>query len=153
MKGLLDLLGVDLANLINTRKVQGVAVDKDDLILDPQLILPPPHIRGNVTAVRLQGNDIVQIFGTPQASNFAAKETGNYMAYRDSDLRFGKLIMDQADLTLLDMDPQDPFDFYLDHYTEQLVAGYTKTTPEFGLRVYTRDYNKLRKPAPASRYH
>jgi hypothetical protein len=153
VKGLLDLLGVDLANLINTRKVQGVAVDKDDLILDPQSILPPPHIRGNVTAVRLQGNDIVQIFGTPQASNFAAKETGNYMAYRDSDLRFGKLIMDQADLTLLDMDPQDPFDFYLDHYKEQLVAGYTKTTPEFGLRVYTRDYNKLRKPAPASRYH
>ena len=153
VKGLLDLLGVDLANLINTRKVQGVAVDKDDLILDPQLILPPPHIRGRVTAVRLQGNDIVQVFGTPQGSNFAAKETGNYMAYRDSDLRFGKLIMDQADLTLLDMDPQDPFDFYLDHYKEQLVAGYTKTTPEFGLRVYTRDYNKLKKTAPASRYH
>lgn len=75
------------------------------------------------------------------------------MAYRNSDLRFGKLIMDQADLTLLDMDPQDPFDFYLDHYKEQLVAGYTKTTPEFGLRVYTRDYNKLRKHAADNRYH
>ncbi len=74
VKGLLDLLGVDLANLINTRKVQGVSVDKDDLILDPQEILPPPHIRGRVTAVRLQGNDIVQVFGTPQPSNFAAKE-------------------------------------------------------------------------------
>jgi len=153
VKGLLDLLGVDLANLINTRKVQGVSVDKDDLILDPQEILPPPHIRGKVTTVRLQGNEIVQVFGTAQRSNFAAEERGNYMAYRDSDLRFGKLIMDQADLTLLDMDPQDPFDFYLDHYKEQLVAGYTKTTPEFGLRVYTRDYNKLRKHAPENQYH
>ena len=153
VKGLLDLLGVDLANLINTRKVQGVSVDKDDLILDPQEILPPPHIRGKVTTVRLQGNEIVQVFGTAQRSNFAAEETGNYMAYRDSDLRFGRLIMDQADLTLLDMDPQDPFDFYLDHYKEQLVAGYTKTTPEFGLRVYTRDYNKLRKHAADNRYH
>jgi hypothetical protein len=153
VKGLLDLLGVDLANLINTRKVQGVFVDKDDLILDPQEILPPPHIRGKVTTVRLQGNEIVQVFGTAQRSNFAAEETGNYMAYRDSDLRFGRLIMDQADLTLLDMDPQDPFDFYLDHYKEQLVAGYTKTTPEFGLRVYTRDYNKLRKHAADNRYH
>jgi hypothetical protein len=46
-------------------------------------------------------------------------------------------------LILIDMDPRDPFDFYFDHYTEQLVAGYTKTTPEFGLRVYARDYNKL----------
>jgi hypothetical protein len=151
VKGLLDLLGVDLANLINTRKVQGVSVDKDDLILDPQEILPPPHIRGKVTTVRLQGNEIVEVFGTAQRSNFAAEERGNYMAYRDSDLRFGKLIMDQADLTLLDMDPQDPFDFYLDHYKEQLVAGYTKTTPAFGLRVYTRDYNKLRKHAPDNR--
>jgi hypothetical protein len=65
------------------------------------------------------------------------------MAYRGSDLRFGKLTMNDADLILIDMDPRDPFDFYLDHYTEQLVAGYTKTTPDFGLRVYVRDYNKL----------
>ena len=153
VKGLLDLMGVSLANLINTKKVQGVSVDKDDLILNPQEILPPPQIRGNVTAVRLQGNDIVQTFGTPPGVNFAAKQTGNYMAYRDGDLRFGKLTMNQADLILLDMDPQDPFDFFIDHYKDQLVAGYTKTTADFGLRVYTRDYNKLqgRRAASASR--
>ena len=74
MKGLLDLLGLDLANLINTKKVQGVSTDKDDLILNPQEILPPPHIRGAVTAVRLQGNEIVQVFGTQEASSFAAKQ-------------------------------------------------------------------------------
>jgi hypothetical protein len=78
-----------------------------------------------------------------QASNFAARQAGNYMAYRGSDLRFGKLTMNQSDLVLIDMDPHDPFDFYLDHYKEQLVAGYSKTTPDFGLRVYARDYNKL----------
>ena len=150
VKGLLDLLGLDLANLINTKKVQGVSTDKDDLILNPQEILPPPHIRGAVTAVRLQGNEIVQVFGTLEASSFAAKQPGNYMAYHGSDLRFGKLVMNDSDLILLDMDPQDPFDFYLDHYKEELVAGYTKTTPEFGLRVYTRDYNKLRNH-PSSR--
>jgi len=36
-----------------------------------------------------------------------------------------------------------PFDFYLSHYKEQLVTGYTEETPSFGLRVYMRDYNKL----------
>lgn len=144
VKGLMDLLGIDLARLINTRKVQGVTAEKDDLILDPEQILPPPRIEGKVTAVRVQRNEIVQVFGALQASNFAAKQPGNYMAYRDNDLRFGKLTMHQADLILIDMDPRDPFDFYLDHYVDQLVAGYTKTTPEFGLRVYTRDHNKLR---------
>jgi hypothetical protein len=146
VKGLLDLLGLDLANLISTKKVQGISVDKDDLLLNPQEIFPPPHIRGNITAIRIQGDDIVQVFGTLNASNFAAKQPGNYMAYHDNEIRFGKLVMNESDLILIDMDPKDPFDFYLDRYKDQLAAGYTKTTLDFGLRVYTRDYNKLHKP-------
>jgi hypothetical protein len=143
MKGLLDLLGLDLSRLINTQKVAGVTVEKDDVILDPEQILPPPHIKGRVTSVRIQGQEVVQVFGTPQPVGFAANQSGNYMAYRNNELQFGKLTMHAADLIMIDMDPRDPFDFYLDRYKDQLVAGYTKITPEFGLRVYTRDFNKL----------
>ncbi len=149
VKGLMDLLGIGFADVINTRRVQGVALEKDDLLLDPAEILPPPRIRGKVTAVRIQGNEIVQIFGTHVPANFASAEAGNYMAYRDNELSFGKLTMHDTDMVLIDMNPQDPFDFYLDHYKDQLVAGYSKTTPSFGLRVYMRDYNKLRKQAAA----
>ena len=67
----------------------------------------------------------------------------NYIAYRQNQRRFGKLTMSDTDMVLIDMDPNDPFDFYLEHYKEQLVAGYTKETPSFGLRVYMRDFNKL----------
>ena len=66
------------------------------------------------------------------------------MAYAGNRLQFGKLIMSDTDMILIDMDPKDPFDFYLDHYQEQLTAGYTKITPKFGLRVYMRDFEKLR---------
>lgn len=152
VKGLLDLVGLDLARLIDTRKSQGIALDKDDIILDPEKILPPPYIRGKVTAVRVQGNDIVQVFGSPQPANFAAKQPGNFMAFRHNEMRFGKLTMHDADLIMIDMDPGDPFDFFLDHYQEQLVAGYTKSTIQYGLRTYTRDYNKLknrRAPQPS----
>jgi hypothetical protein len=68
----------------------------------------------------------------------------NYMYYRGNQLRFGKLTMADTDMALIDMDPQDPFDFYLDRYKQQLVAGYTKETPTFGLRVFMRDFNKLK---------
>jgi hypothetical protein len=149
VKGLLDLLGVDLAKLINTNKVEGVSFDKDDLLLNPEKILPPPHIRGKVTAVKLQSDQIVQVFGSAESPGFAARLSGNYMAYRNNDLRFGKLTMSQTDMVLIDMDPADPFDFYLDHYKDQLVAGYSKTTPTFGLRVYMRDYDKLHKATAA----
>jgi len=57
--------------------------------------------------------------------------------------------MNDVDLILIDMDPNDPLDFYLDHYNEQLSAGYTKTTPDSGLRVFIKDFNKL-NPAKAS---
>ena len=67
------------------------------------------------------------------------------MSYQGNQLRFGKLTMSGADMILIDMDPGDPFDFYLDHYKEQLVPGYTKITPDFGLRVYMKDFNKLRQ--------
>lgn len=147
VKGILDLLGIDLARLINTNQVQGVSVDKDDILIDPQQILPPPHIHGTVTAVRIQGNDIVQVFGRPNAANFAPKQAGNFIAFRKGDMRFGKLTMHDSDLILIDMDPRDPFDFFLDHYQEQLVAGYTKSTPEFGLRAHARDYDKLHSKA------
>jgi hypothetical protein len=144
VKGLMDLLGIDIAGLIDTRKIHGITAEKDDLILDAEQIFPAPHIKGKVTAVRIQGNDIVLTFGSPQPSNFAAKQPGNYMAFRHSDMRFGKLTMHDADLIMIDMDPGDPFDFFLDHYQDQLVAGYTKSTPQYGLRAYTRDYNKLK---------
>ena len=150
VKGLMDLMGIEIADLISTRKVKGVTVEKDDLILDPQQIFPPPQIKGLVTAVRIQGNEIVLIFGSRQNSTFAAKLSGNFMAYRDNDLRFGKLTMHDTDMVLIDMDPRDPFDFFLDHYQDQLVAGYSKTIPGFGLRVFMRDYNKL-KATPAAR--
>ena len=67
------------------------------------------------------------------------------MAYRGAQVRFGKITMSDTDLVLIDMDPQDPFDFSLGQYKEQLVAGYTKTTPNFGLRVFMRDFNKVQK--------
>lgn len=155
VKGLMDLLGVEMSDLIKNGKVQGVRVENDDLILDPQTLLPPPHIAGPVTAVRLENNNIVQVF--QRAGNKSREmqiSATNYMAYRGNQLRFGKLTMSDTDLVLIDMDPKDPFDFYLDHYKEQVAAGYTKETLSFGLRVFMRDYNKLgRRTEQAAEKH
>jgi len=143
VKGLMDLLGLEVSDLINTQKVRGVRAEKDDLVLSPEQILPPPQIQGRVTGVKLKGDEIIQTFGGVTEEKGLQQQSGNYMAYRGAQLRFGKLTMSDTDMVLIDMDPQDPFDFYLDHYKEQLVAGYTKITPEFGLRVYMRDFDKL----------
>ena len=141
VKGLMDLLGETVAKLIDTRKVRGVRIEGDDLILIPAELFPPPHIQGKLRAIAIRGNEVFQEYGSSQAPSL--KISGNYMAYRGAQLRFGKLTMSDTDLTLIDLNPEDPFDFYLDHYKDQLLAGYTKTLPSFGLRSYFRDYNKL----------
>ncbi len=145
VKGLMDLLGLKSAQLINTDKVRGVRLDGNDLILDPALLLPPPRITGRVTEVQVQGDHILQVFGTRPPAGVTSPHSGNYMAYRGAQVRFGKITMSDTDLVLIDMDPQDPFDFSLEHYKEQLLAGYTKTTPDFGLRAFMRDFNKVQK--------
>ncbi|HWX54737.1 MAG TPA: hypothetical protein VN176_09120 [Verrucomicrobiae bacterium] len=144
VQGLMDLFGVEVADLIKTGKVRGVQVEKDDLILDTEQVLPPPHIVGKVTKIHLENDNIVQVFGGLEAYHWAPAPAKNYMAYRGNRLRFGKLTMDDTDMVLIDNDARDPFDFYLDRYPEQLEAGYTKITKNFGLRVFMVDFNKLK---------
>jgi hypothetical protein len=147
VKGLMDLLGIKLADVVNTKKLQGIRAEGDDLLLTPA-IFPPPKIKGKVTAIRIEGNSVVQVYGTGKRSPANDANPGeNYMSYQGARLKFGKLTMDDTDLVLLDMDPADPFDFELSHYKDQLVAGYSKTTPSSGLRVYMRDYSKLKSEA------
>jgi hypothetical protein len=144
VKKIMGLFGLEMSDLIKNGKIPGVETHEDDLILDPALVFPPPHMHGKVTAIRIEGDSIVLAFGdnNKQGKNLQA---GNYMYYRGNRLAFGKLLMTAADMNLIDMDSADPFDFYLDHYKEQLTAGYTKITPTFGLHVYMRDFNKLNK--------
>jgi hypothetical protein len=138
----MDLLGENIAKMVDTRKVRGLRADKDDLILNPEELFPPPHLKGKVSSIAIRGNEIVLKYGGQSVPSL--KMSGNYMAYRGARLRFGKLTMTNTDLMLIDMDPQDPLDFYLDYYWGQLAAGYTKITPTFGLRTYCRDYDKLK---------
>ena len=149
VKGLMDMLGLDTEKLLDTKKVAGVSVDKDDLILDPQYILPPPQLHGRLTSVKIVNGEIVLAFGDMEGkgsepaltNNCAAR---NYLQFKGGSVRFGNLTMEPADLLLMDMESAGPFDFAIDHYKEQLVAGYSKMTPQGGLCVHMPDYDKIK---------
>jgi hypothetical protein len=59
--------------------------------------------------------------------------------------------MARTDLELVDKDPKDPFDFSVDHWSEQLVAGYSRTTASRGLKAHMPDYADLRARRAAPR--
>jgi hypothetical protein len=60
--------------------------------------------------------------------------------------------MHDADLMIVDANPQDPFDFYLDQYNAQLVAGYEKNTPDHGLIVVMQDWRRTPPLPPETRH-
>jgi hypothetical protein len=156
VKGLMDLLGLDTQKMLNTKKVEGISADKDDLVLDPETILPPPQLHGHLTSLKIENGAIDLTFGpemgkaapAPISESCGAR---NYLHFKGGSVRFGKLTMSDTDLELVDASPADPFDFAIDHYTEQLMAGYSKTTRAGGLCVHMPDYDKLKQPANAKK--
>lgn len=149
VKRLMDSLGLHTSSLLNTKNVDGVTVDHDDLIFDLSKILPPPSIHGQLTSVEVRGNALALEFSSPgrEQADAAPISQGcrgrNFLAFRGGTIRFGKLTMTDADLELLDSTPDDPFDFSIDRYQEQLTSGFSKTMDNGGLCVHMPDLDKI----------
>jgi hypothetical protein len=143
---LMRAFGLSLQKILNLSKAKGVTVKGNDLFLDPVKILPPPAIEGHATAIRIDGDQLVQTFGTLAASTpLPPPDTtaSAYMFYKGGTLRFGKLMMLDAEMQIVDLRPTGFFNFDLDRYKEQLVAGYERTLPSDGLLVYMLGVDKL----------
>jgi hypothetical protein len=145
-KGLMDVFGLKLENLVDLKARRGFAIDGNDIVIAPAQVLPPPEIQGRVTRVEVRDNRLFQVI---EDGRTAAPLTPpdprapNYLYFSGSDIQFGKLTMHDADLQLIDADPKDPFDFYPARYARQLVAGYSKSTPAGGLETFMPDYGDI----------
>jgi hypothetical protein len=144
MGGLMNLLHIELDDLVKSDRPRGFETEGDDLLLLPDRLLPDPKITGRLTAIRIEGDRIVERFG-PSAPAHATGGEKNYMYYRGNQLRFGRLTMTDTDLRLIDADPSDPFDFSPREYVAQLVAGYSKNAADGSLRVYMPDLHDAKK--------
>lgn len=147
------LLGLDLEEAVDLDQAQGVRAEGNDLYLDPNRLLPPPRIEGNIASIEIRDGRLVQYFGPDaRATVQSSAEEGfdrNFMHFTGGTLGFGKLRMIDADLRVVDMDADDPFDFSLAEYQEQLVAGMSRTTEKLGLDVFMPDLDDLHRKSAA----
>ena len=146
---LMKFLGLSLEKLLDLKGATGATVHGNDIFLDPAKILPPPTIEGRMVSVRIDGDEVVQVFGRTEPHErlhaLVPPDTKapNYMFYRGGTLRFGRLLMLDAEMQIVDLDPEDVFRFDLSRYNAQLVAGYERTLVDGGLEVWMRDVDKL----------
>jgi hypothetical protein len=146
VKPIMKLFRFEMDDLVRVAPGTGVVADGNDLLLDPALLLPAPSVRGPLTGVRIERGQLVQTFGRGPARPIASRELApNHIYWRGNQLSFGKLMMSGTDLELVDMDPADPFDFSIDHWNAQLVAGYSKTMADRSLKAFMPDYNDLQR--------
>jgi hypothetical protein len=151
VKPLMKVFGIEMDDLVKVKPGRGLLVENDDLILDPEQLVPPPKIRGKVTAVRVTRDALVQTFGSGDRRRITPLAVSeNYIYWKGGELRFGKLTMADTDLELIDDDPRDPFDLSVEHWNDQLVAGHSKTTTARGLKTHVPDYDDLKSPVSAS---
>ena len=152
MKPLMKIFSIEMDDLLKVKPGKGVVVRDNDLILDPSLLLPAPSMRGAITNARIEGDMIVQTFGDGAIRHLSPPPVSkNFIYWRGGSLSFGKLTMTATDLELVDMDPKDAFDFNVEHWNDQLVAGYSKTTSVRGLKAHMPDYEDLKRPAATKR--
>jgi hypothetical protein len=153
VSGLMGAFGIEIDDLIKSGKVPGVSTEENDLVFDLEQMLPAPRIEGKVTRVRVEPNTIVYtIARDPNGARDAKtasdgkpmpKLRGNYMEFLVDRMVVGKFTMENCDIVILDSDPSDPLDFFLDRYKEQLAAGSLKIGTNSQVRAYIKDYGKL----------
>jgi hypothetical protein len=142
LKGLLGGFHVELSDLAHMSNIPGVQIVDNDVIFDTQKLLPPPHIHGQLTSVRVSTPDIEVIYGNAGNDETRLVQWHNFLRLSGGTLDFGKLTMHHVDLTMIDAS-QDPwFDLDLVNYQAQLVNGYTRMTAQAGLEIFMPDLDE-----------
>ena len=151
MKGLLGGFHIQLSDLVHESNTPGIQISGNTLVFDTQKLLPPPHIRGHLTSIRVRVPDLEVIYGDAPNDEAKLAQWHNFLRLRGGTLDFGKLTMHDVDLTMIDASDDPWFDLDLVHYQDQLVNGYTRITPQKGLEIFMPDLDghTLKKASPS----
>lgn len=142
-KGLLGGMNVNISSLFHPGDIPGVEVKGNDIFLDTAKAVPPPHIRGQLTSVRIVNPDFEQIYGNAQEDLTRVAQWRNYLQLQGGTIDFGKLTMRHVDLIMVDLSDNAWFDLDLTNYQAQLVNGYTRMTPQAGLQIFMPSLDQI----------
>jgi hypothetical protein len=134
---------VQLNDVFDPKGLEGVQVAENDIFLDTQKLLPPPHIRGRLTGVRIVLPDLEEVYGNAARDVERVEQWRNFLRLKSGSLDFGRLTMSPVDIIMVDLSNDAWFDLDLADYQKQIVNGYTRMTPEAGLQIFMPDLDSL----------
>jgi hypothetical protein len=149
VKGVLGALHVSAADLVKSN-IAGVEITGNDILLDTQTLLPPPHIRGRLTQVRIDSPDLEAVYGNAAEDVERAELWRNFFSLRGGTIDFGNLTMHPVNIIMIDISTNPWFDLDLVNYRDQFGSGYTRITADSGLQIFIPDRRDV-QPKPVSR--
>ena len=142
LKRLLGGFHIQLDDLVHASDIPGITIADNDIFFDTQKLLPPPHIHGRLTSVRVLVPDIEVVYGGANVDQTKLAQWHNFLKLTGGTIDFGKLTMHNVDLTMIDASTDPWFDLDLVNYQAQLVNGYTRMTPQAGLEIFMPDVDE-----------
>jgi hypothetical protein len=149
---MLHTLGMHLSDVLDVSHARGLAIDGDDVIIDPVLVLPGPGIDGRLRAVRIDGPLVVAEF-TRSADDTLFRHSADsaaggpgFVDFHAGTLEIAHLEMHDTDLRIVDRDSLGSFDLSLPHYIDQLTHGVFTLHSNLGVVARVPDFAALGMP-------
>ena len=125
VKSLLSGAGLDLQTLTPFSR-EGIKLEKDRLIMDPETLFPPPHVKIDNLESATLGDDGLTLNFSSDASDGGFSDppvaTDSYIWLQAGDARFYSTLLVNANLQLMG-DSDEPLRFNLYHYRAQSAEG------------------------------
>ena len=136
---LIKLKPFNLENIVSLPPNNQLIVHKNDLMVKPFGLFPPPRVDGKMAKVDVEEKAIRLTFaGDPiPAPRSTAK---NYVYLRGGTSQFGHIRMFDTDILILDQDPSDPFVFSLVHYADMVPRSRIEVHDTKSARVTMPDF-------------
>ncbi|HET9087819.1 MAG TPA: hypothetical protein VFN53_09870 [Acidobacteriaceae bacterium] len=143
-ESILDFLGMNVAKVAQPRNPRAFRVEGNDMIFPISQMFPPPRIDGKLQSLSIAQGRLRLIFGgSPAAPSAPPQQARSYVMFHGGSMRFGRLTMTPVEMELVNLKPASHFDFSMARYSEQLVAGYSKSLPNGGLVVHMAGYKDV----------
>ncbi len=151
VKNLMDMSGIKLETLLSIKPGRGLSIVKNTMYVDALNLTPPPKLAGTIQDVKvnLKNSSVDLQLGQAKPADvkytLLVPEAKNYIYIFNGSLIFGKLLSSNGRLQLVDANPSDYFDFYLNKYLLQLSKSDIKMTEDAAMVVNTRDFQSIVK--------
>ncbi|MEB3297915.1 MAG: hypothetical protein VKO21_00325 [Candidatus Sericytochromatia bacterium] len=141
VKGVLDLFGVEVAEMLKAREDKGVRIDGNDIILFPDRMIPPPAMRGHCIGATIQQGRVTMRFddGVRRERPALPEPARNWILMWGGNVLTNNNLVFDARIQLIDDTPENPMFYYQPLYLQQLETGLTVSTPRGEMITYLPD--------------